>query len=904
LFTDIEGSTRRWEAHGEMAPALGRHDAIMEHAVKSHRGFVFKRIGDAFCAVFSRATDATAAAAEAQRKLSKADFSSVGGLDVRMAIHTGETEERDGDYYGPAVNRVSRLLALAHGGQVLLSSVTAELIERDRSAHTVRDLGEYRLRDVVQPQRVFQLCASGLRGDFPAPGGAEVFPTNLPQQLTSFVGREEESSSIKKLLQEERLITVAGTGGLGKTRLCLQLGAQLVPEYRDGVWLVELAPVSIAEFVPRAFAAVLHVHESGGRPVTESIVQALTHREMLLIVDNCEHVIEAAASLINAILRSCPGVRIIATSRQPLRAAGERVYRLSPLGVSEEWSDLTAAEALRCSAVALFVERAQAARQDFTLTDEGAPIVAEICHRLDGIALAIELAAARVRVLSIAHLNERLNERFRILTGGSRTELPRHQTMRALIDWSYDLLDEAEQRFFRRIAVFAGGFSLEAATEVGSGNGIDSSDVLDLVSSLVEKSLLVAETGGRVERYRLLDSTREYGLERLTVCGERETIGRVHARYYCTVAATADREFHVRPLANWFAQLRQEYDNFHAALSWALLERHDSSLGGALAGAIDRFWFEGGHLDEGLYWIDLALTELEHDMEPECVARLYLARATLSQSVQKLEAAQKACDRFERAHNDRGLGYSLRQWAAAKRQQKQWEEAESAARRAAELLEVAGDFGGGALALSTLASIRAYRGETQDAHKMHEGALAMAEAHSAEYAIIYANMHLADLEFLNGKYERAVTYASEALSSAERSRMPRLIVHLRKNRSIYWAALGRRSEALADGREALCFLRDTQDPYEIAISVQHLALSAVMSDDCERAARWIGYVDKYYASSDLEREPTEAWGRGRLEEAFHRHLSRDQLTALWRDGSLLDQPHIIDEVLQATKQAT
>jgi len=326
--------------------------------------------------------------------------------------------------------------------------------------------------------------------------------------------------------------------------------------------------------------------------------------------------------LINAILRSCPGVRIIATSRQPLRAAGARVYRLSPLGVSEEWSDLTAAEALRCSAVALFVERAQAARQDFTLTDAGAPIVAGICHRLDGSALAIELAAARVRVLSIAHLNERLNERFRILTGGSRTELPRHQTMRALIDWSYDLLSAQERRLFNQLSLFAGSLPIDAACFLFACSETPEVDIFDLVASLTDKSLVVADTTGVPERYRLLESMREYGLEKLTASGERQDITRRHAQYFLAAAQTAEKNFNSMPLSGWLLSVEPDCENFRATLEWALGGGCDVALGATLASALEMFWWHGGLEAEGRRWVEIGLRGIDEGANAAVAQRL------------------------------------------------------------------------------------------------------------------------------------------------------------------------------------------------------------------------------------------------------------------------------------------
>ncbi len=900
LFTDIEGSTRRWEAHAEMADALAQHDAILERQIETHGGLVFKRMGDAFCAVFNRATDAAKAAAQVQHALSAVDFSSVGGLRVRIALHTGETEERGGDYFGSAVNRVARLLSIAHGDQIILSAVTAALIERDKPPElSLRDLGEHRLKDIDQPQRVFQLCAKGLREDFQR-SAAFVVQTNLTQQLTSFVDRDDERAEIKRRLEQQRLITVLGTGGLGKSRLCLEAGAQVLDRYPDGVWLVELAHVSSPEFVPSALASVLNVHESPGRTLTESVVQALTYRDALLIFDNCEHVIDAAAALASAMLRSCGGIRIIATSRQPLRIAGEFVLHLGPLAYPDAGAHLTAATAMRYVAVALFLQRARAVRPDFALTDETAQKIGEICRRLDGIALAVELAAARTKALSVGHLSERLNERFRLLTGGSRTELPRHQTMRALIDWSYDLLDEREQRVFRHTGIFAGGFTLEAITAVAALEGADSLDVLDVISSLVEKSLVVAHTGDSRERYGLLESTRQYALDKLRDCGECEAASDRHADFYRRLAESADVDFYRRSLAALFAQLHQEYENFNAALLWTLGESRDRELGAAIAGTLDRFWHEGGKREEALHWLDVALQDDGSQLSGVAAARANLARAVLLEGTQKLQAAEEACARFEAAGDLRGLGHALRQLAVAMRQQRRFEEAERAARRAAELLLQVSDFGAHAMALGTLGSIRGYAADVDGSYQILQEALRRARDHRAEYTIVLINMYLAEVEFQRKQFGRAVNFATEALNGIG-SALPRLMANLFSNRAAYRIALDQVREATQDVHEALCILRDVQDSYEIAITVQHAALLAAKQSNFENAARWIGYADNFYLANRLDREPTEAWIRDRFDDAFAGARSEVAEAELRRDGGALSEPQIIDEVLAATR---
>ena len=422
-----------------MSAALARHDALMRKTLEEHGAYIFKTMGDAFCAAFAHPQDASIAASDAQRALAAEDFSAVEGVPVRIALHTGVADERDGDYLGPAVNRVARLLAIGHGGQVLVSGTAAELLRAEMPQHFgLRDLGIHRLKDLAHPERVFQLIGPQLIEEFPALRSVDAFPNNLPLQLTSFVGREDEVAQIKRLLQRHRLVTLVGTGGGGKTRCAIQVGADLLESFGDGVWLVDLAPISDASLVTAEIARAIGVREVPNRPLLDALLAYCKRQSLLLICDNCEHVIGEARAVLAAILRECPEVRILATSRESLNIAGEQAFRLPSLPVPPAVETITAQTTLGYAAVALFTDRAHAADDRFALTDDNAPYVAEIVRQLDGIPLAIELAAARAKVLSPQRLAQKLDARFRLLTGGDRSALPRQQTLRATIDWSFD----------------------------------------------------------------------------------------------------------------------------------------------------------------------------------------------------------------------------------------------------------------------------------------------------------------------------------------------------------------------------------------------------------------------------------------------------------------------------------
>src|SRR5581483_10883580 len=515
LFTDIEGSSQLWERHPEaMRLALAKHDTILREACETRGGFVFKTIGDAFCVAFDTAHTAFIAALEAQRLLNGESWDQTGPLKVRMALHTGPAEHRDRDYFGPALNRVSRLLAAAHGGQTLLSLPTEELV-RDQLPDGVRlrDLGERRLRDLTRPERIYQLVADDLPSEFPSLRSLESVPNNLPAQLTTFVGREREMAEVKRLLNATHLLTLTGAGGTGKTRLSLQVAADVLEQFPDGVWLVEFATIDDPALVPELVAAALNVRQEPDQSLVITLTNFLRAKNVLLILDNCEHVVTACARLAETLLRASSNLRILASSREPLAIAGETAWPLPALSLPEEyWRNIRggddAIERLaQFESVRLFIDRARAARPAFILTNENVITVAQICSRLDGIPLAIELAAARVKVLSLSQIAERLDDRFRLLTSGSRTALPRQQTLRALIDWSYDLLSESERKLLQRLSVFARGRTLEAIEAVCSGEGIEDFEIVDLLTQLVDKSLVsVEKSPGKEARYYITES--------------------------------------------------------------------------------------------------------------------------------------------------------------------------------------------------------------------------------------------------------------------------------------------------------------------------------------------------------------------------------------------------------------
>jgi predicted ATPase/class 3 adenylate cyclase len=570
LFSDLAASSRLWEEHAEaMKPALARHDEILRAAVTAHDGYVVKMTGDGIHAAFVTAEDALVAAHAAQVALAAEPWGETGELRVRMGLHTGAAEVRDGDYFGSAVNRAARIMSAAHGGQIAVSHATEELMSESLPhGQEFLDLGEHRLRDLTRAERVFQLCAPELVRDFPPLRSLDAFPGNLPLQLTSFVGREQELRAITKTFDTTRLVTLSGVGGVGKTRLALQVAAEALPRFRDGAWFCELAAASDADAMGQVVASTLGVNPRPGATLEGSVVEFLGSKQLLVVLDNCEHLLGAAARLAEDILRSCPGVCVLATSREGLGIEGERNWALRSLPVPDAADASGTIEAN--AAVRLFVERAIDAHADFELDAASARAVSEICRRLDGIPLAIELAAVRTVAMSPREIAARLDERFRLLTGGRRTAVERHQTLRATVDWSYSMLRVHEQTVFDRLGVFAGSFDATAAEAITSGDGIEPWDVLDALSDLVAKSMVVPERTADGTRYQLLETMRAYARDRLDGVTEGDKWRRLHAEHYATFAERAGPRMVSADEFEWRPRLRDELDNLRAAVTWSL----------------------------------------------------------------------------------------------------------------------------------------------------------------------------------------------------------------------------------------------------------------------------------------------------------------------------------------------
>jgi predicted ATPase/class 3 adenylate cyclase len=611
LFTDLENSTPLWEKFpGEMQRVSARHDALLREVIEMHGGRVIKLTGDGFHAVFESPLDAIAATLSGQQALSAEPWPAATGLvKVRMGLHTGESQEREGDYYGVEVNKAARIMGLGYGGQILLSETTTTLVNKSLPQDCrLVDLGEHRLKGIATVERIFQLCHPDLVSDFPPLKSLATYKHNLRRQLTTFIGREKEMADVKHLLQDTRLLTLLGPGGTGKTRLMLQVAEEIIEDYPDGIWLVELAPLTDPELIPERVSSALGVQEQPGRGLLDTLTEYLRRKDLLLLLDNVEHLVQASAELAEHLLDHCPELKILVTGREALFIAGETTLQLPSLALPPK-SENPTVETIRTSeAVQVFLDRGRAVNPDFALTEQNAAAIAEIVHRLDGIPLALELAAARLRMLTVQQIAARLNDRFRLLTGGRRTALPRQQTLQALIDWSWNLLVEQERVLLRRLSVFSGGWTLAAAQAVTGFDPLDEFDVFDGLEGLINKSLVTVQHPLQTEaRYGMLESIRQYAQGKLIEAGEAGTLRERHVDYFIALVDAYGEHGIGQDYYFWRDRLALEGDNLRAVMDWIGEDRPGLAL--HFAGMLLRFDTGWMHYREACSWLEPAIEQ-------------------------------------------------------------------------------------------------------------------------------------------------------------------------------------------------------------------------------------------------------------------------------------------------------
>ncbi len=594
LFTDIEGSTKLAQKNNEAyLEALGKHHEILYEIIDSNNGFVFKIVGDSFCSAFHTTEDAVNAAIKTQHRLNSTDWKDT-EIKVRMGIHTGEAEFVNQDYVGyVTLSRSQRIMSVAYGGQILVTQEIYDVFKNNKEAKiSFKDFGKRKLKDIILPEHIYQIVAEDLITDFPPLKSLDARQNNLPSSVTKFIGRRKEIDEIKKLFSGIRLISLTGAGGTGKTRLAIQLVSELIDEFENGVWIIELSPVTDPELVAKEISTVLKLKEDPGCDIFETVKEFLKDKKILLLFDNSEHLLTKCAQIAESLLTSCPDLKIISTSREPFNVHGETIYRIPPLSMPDKIKNESFESLSEYESVKLFLERANSVNPNFTLTQENIYTVAELCKKLDGIPLAIELASKRVNVLPVEKIYERLDDRFKLLTGGSTTALPRQKTLRALIDWSYDLLNPNEQLLLQRLAIFMGGWSLEAAEEICSDETIDRYEVLDLMNSLHDKSLITFNEVNGKGRYGILESIKYYALEKLA--GNTEDF-RKNFDYFLNLSSFAKAK-KVRQL-DWLNLVDPELDNIRRNIQWATDNCPEDEV--RLVINMFDFWLNKGYFQEG-----------------------------------------------------------------------------------------------------------------------------------------------------------------------------------------------------------------------------------------------------------------------------------------------------------------
>jgi predicted ATPase/class 3 adenylate cyclase len=787
LFTDIEGSTGRWEAHPkEMRSALLRHDAILQSSIEQHNGHVFKTVGDAFCAAFSSPADALQVALTVQRALHAEPWDElIGRIAVRMALHTGVVEERGGDYFGQPVNRVARLLSSGHGGQTLLSQPTYDLV-RDTlpSGVSLQDMGEHRLKDLIRPEHIYQLVMPDLPSQFPPLKTLDNRPNNLPRQTTALIGREKEIDEVCTLLlrHDTTLLTLTGPGGIGKTRLGLQAAADLLDDFSDGVWFVELSTITEPRLVLPTIAQTLGVKEAAGQPIIDTLKSYLKEKRLLLLLDNFEQVAEAAGQ-VGQLLAASAGLKVLSTSRIPLRIKGEKEYSVPPLGLPDI-KHLPPLERLtQYEAVRLFIERAADVKADFQVTNENAPSVAEICIRLDGLPLAIELAAARIKMLPPHSLLVRLSQRLRLLTGGARNLHARQQTLRNTIEWSYDLLDDGQQHFFRRMASFSGGRTLEALEAVCNYDGELQVDVFDGAETMLSNSLLQQREGSDGEpRFWMLETIHEYAREKLEESGEAEALGKEHAIYFMRLAEEAEPHLLGIKQQEWLNRLEDEHDNIRYALKWAReqTERGDSAatalveiaeIGLRTAGALWRFWQGRGYYSEGREELEGLLSAATHLPQP-CSLEI-TARALIGAGIMALRQGDYSASRA--AHKQalsigsevgdkKSIAIALLFLGVVSSVQGDYPAARSLLEESLAQYQELGDKWGIALALNNLGDVYYNQADYPAARSLFEQSLAIRREIEDKSGIAYSLQQLGLASFTQGDYPASRSLFEQGLA--------------------------------------------------------------------------------------------------------------------------------------------
>lgn len=892
VFTDIEGSTSLLQALGDRYPeVLADHHRLLREAFARHGALERGSAGDGLYFVFPAARAAVQAAIDGQLAIAGHGWPDGIAVSDRMGVHTGEPWGVSEEYVGLDVHRAARVCAAGHGGQILISHTTHALIADElRSPLGMIDLGVHHLRSLDSAMRLYQVTGPGLARDFPPPRTAEAPRSNLQLEVTSFIGREREIEQATRILGQSSLLTLTGPGGVGKTRVGLRLARQLRDTFEDGAWIVECGSLTDPDFVLPSVASTIGLTEPAGRALLPAIVEHLRGKRLLLLLDDCDPVLSVCAELAEAVVRSCPAVRILVTSREALGVAGEAILPIASLATPEVGPTVVARDLAEVDACRLFVERASAVLPTFVLTDQNARSLAQICRRLDGIPLAIELAAARVRSLPVEQIAPRLDDRFRLLTGGSRAAVARHQTLRATIDWSYDLLTEPERAVLRRLSVFAGGASLEAAESVCSGDPVDSVDAIDILGRLVEKSLIVTDPTSNVARFRLLETVREYARGRLVEAGEGETTSRRHRDWYLALVDEASRAFFRGPEpVDVLRRLNQEHDDLRAALEWCLGQPGEGRSGLRIAAGLWRYWEIRGHLTEGRGWLERMLAEVGAE-----VSRLRADALTGAGALALLQGDVRAAWSHHESslalHREMGdqqsIAYAASNLASTALQVGDHARARSLYEEGIGLARQLGDLRGVAFGSINLADVATREGDLAAARALHEEILA---------SIRELGDHWMEA-FALGSFGRAIAAAGdrEAARSLHTDALA-ILAEMGDRRGVARGLSHLADLALSDGdaerarglfRESLAIRQELGDMPGLAGAMESLA-GALAVDDAESAARLDGAAEALRGAIRAMVPPQAAARHDQQLAELEARLGSDRFEAARREGRLM-----------------
>jgi len=912
LFTDIEGSTRLLQQLGEkFATLLAEHRQLMQDVCQAHNGSVVGTQGDGFFIVFPRALDGIHAAVQAQRALAAHPWTDGVSVRVRMGLHTGEPQiSASENYVGIDVHRAARIAAAAHGGQVLISQRTHDLVEGDLPDGVIlRDLGEHLLKDLRQPKHLYQLVMPDLTSDFPALMSLDASPNNLPVQITSFIGRKQEIREVKQILSEERLLTLTGPGGSGKTRLAVQIASEMLKDFH-GVFFVALAPIMDPGLVASTIAQTLGLSETPGRSILDSLKEYLRSKSLLLLLDNFEQVI-SAASLISELLAACSKLKILITSREALRVSGEHEYLVPPLPLPN-LTQISSLDSLsQYASVQLFIQRARAVKSDFHITNETAPAVAEICHRLDGLPLAIELAAARVKLLPPRAMLERLDvsghSRLEFLTGGGRDLPARQQTLRNAIAWSYDLLEESEQKLFRRLSVFVGGCTYEAVQNVTMEPPARLS-ILDQLGSLLDKSLLREMEGQQGEpRFVMLEVLREFGLEQLEASDEEQMIRRRHASFFLELAEQSETGTERPEQILWMDRMEQEHGNLRVALEWSKTADDGGELCLRLASALGYFWEVHGHFNEGRERLS-AILQMQGAQRRTVARTRLLARAAelayrQSDYAATVELAEESLDICREIGDRQGIASALIKLGNAATESGDYEAASAHLEEALAIWRELDDKHGIARALISLGWISLRTGEYPEANARLGEALSLSRELGDTRSMGFEHSGLGEVALRQGDYGRARRLLEESLD-LRRQLGNKWGVGVSLG-TLGWVAIrqGDWDRALAYLRESLEVRQEIGDRGGSAWCLERLAEVALEQGGPEKALRLLSAAAALRISigSVIDPADQEEYQNRRL--ALRAQLGGERFTAIWNEGRSLTLEQAIAYALESDAQA-